>query len=498
MWWWCLFSWTLSLRLNFSFEDTNRLSIKELGLISNLAIEIPSNFNALSQLLNFGDNGLRQAMAASCSNWTKDIYYTVRDYVGSDVRRQGLFISRVCIQHIVRANSVGYDFSGLATIIGVFPESHEQHAKAMLEAEVIDKWGVWWRDFPKVDWDELWRHSLHYMEGPLFRLAFLELINLSWYHSILTNSFGHFALTKAMNPEELAEGVYGLLRLGTVPDVPSASRILTISRQLLENHSHDPILTHHCTMLQWLDAHLTSAEKQGIPALDVSNAPVGILKSLTFLIAFVQDPMPQRHKYLDEISKALVNLSTDEDLANFFEHAVTFPSSRQWIAMMLRPEICIRLMRTPPPRDTYSAVLLTTELSTAYFRRWIAKVTYDLTWARDFSTKEHIVQSVVMKMPLDCFLPLEINMESTKDILEDLVAYTIQTVSSLPSSLFEDIIRLIVRLKLYYDVIPRSMNWKGLCEFFERHQSSTFREYIDTAFPRRFAYASSTDCACTD
>lgn len=437
-------------------------------------------------------------MAASCSNWTKDIYHTVRDYVGSDVRLQGLFISRVCIQHIVRANSVGYDFSGLVTIIGVFPESHEQHAKTMLEAEVIDKWGVWWRDFPKINWDELWRHSWHYMEGPLFRLAFLELIDLSWYHIILTNSFGHFASTKARNPEELAEGVYGLLRLGTVPNVSSASQILTVSRQILEKHGHDPTLTHQCTILQWLGTHLTSAKKQGIPVLDVSNAPVGILKSLTFLIAFLQDPMPQRRKYLDEISKALVSLSTDEDLANFFEHAVTFPSSRQWIAMILRPEICVRLMRTPPPRDTYSAVLLNTELSTAYFRRWIAKVAYDLTWARDFSTKEHVVQSVVMRMPLDCFLPLEINMESTKDILEDLVAYTIQAAPSSSPSLFEEITRLILRIKLYYDVIPRSMNWKSLCDFFDRHQYPAFREHVYTAFPRGFAYKSSMDCACTD
>lgn len=399
----------LALLARVSFEGLQELSMGDVSIFLHAAQMKIRSLGSFRRLLAAGDNGLRALWDDSCQFWNRELFYTVRQLVGNDVPSQRLLLSQRCINNLQRVG--WWDVaSSERNLLGTYPRrgsNGKALANGFKRLEALDPSGRWYWDFYTSAEDNpltyLQQH-LHLMESRFLELALLDIID----ESLTTNSIplallDHFCLRSrrnAHNPKIVSYAVYGIIRVALAePEWAPACK------DAMRTIGKPPGLGRIGELT--VEAFLQDAPPPG-PWESAEDLPFGMVAAQTCLFLARPTPFDETigERLVAEWRERLAPRWDDVQMEHFLRTILMLPCTGLILGALLTRPVRARLMQIPPPRLDLTAVLMQSQDSTAYFRRWLAFYTEGSEWSVLFSDPDPtLMLRRVRVLPYDCIPP---------------------------------------------------------------------------------------------
>lgn len=375
----------LNIALSFHGLAASMTSEAAYSLVAS-SIRHASNLPTLAKLLAFGDTGLREVVGDTCQEWTADIVSSIRQYCGEDRALELLFFPIACVMHLREHVSAPH----LDGLLLYSPSYDALNSRNLQRLEGLEPRGLWWPQFASiVDWLPFLRDYKDYLTSPLFRLGLLNVMEntndlaklVSIYSEALTVIFG--------DPTKEIWALYALMHIWSMDSQGLvANKVLIIVKaycKLIET------ATTHAALIPlvklWLCVHAhTDCDQDGAAAMlhrlvsrdeaiSLRRGQYIFMNALLVIVFGSEQFEGTQREGLMNLAISQLHCLDDLGLSDFLRHArssVPLKRNGKWTALVKQPCVRGRLLQMAPyfGRDDWASLLLETDLSCEYFRRW--------------------------------------------------------------------------------------------------------------------------------
>lgn len=416
-----LFSVIEPLKISF---DCNTIpqTLPSLSSVTLFAasITVANNLPSLARLLTLGNVYLRDSLELTCSEWTLDTLAIVKKHCLNDLSAELLFFTRGCIQRL-KSNIVSPLFEDL--ILNPPPDKSKE-PQYLLHKEQIEPRGLWWPEYSRhVDWRDVIRRVPEYIDGPIFRVGMLDLLQQHVDWNQLVEVYFRMFHSACGDPKKEIWSLYALMRLQLLlPPTAGLNPAAVYLQELFKLYGHTKDFGTVASVVDlWLTAFVLN--QSYAPAMlrtmidghraILLEAESYVLMNILILIVFGSPNFDEndRQGLINRILSTLRQLD-DFDLSNFLWHASSY-------APCLADKGCLdrlagddlirrRLMSTAPfRRNKWTSILMPTDMARNYFRRWLIRpINSNDAVSLAGACSDEAVFDIVVRVPWNCFIPL--------------------------------------------------------------------------------------------
>lgn len=384
------------------------------------SITITNNLPSLARLLTFGSIYLRDCLELTCSDWTLDTLAIVKKHCLNDRSAELLFFTRGCIQRL-KSNLVGPLFEDL--ILNPPPDKYKE-PQYLLHKEQIEPRGLWWPEYSRhVDWTDVIRRVPEYIDGPIFRVGILDLLNQHGDWNQLVQVYFRMFHSACGDPKKEIWSLYALMRIQLLlPPTAGPNPAAVYLQELFKLYGRTKDFGTVASVVDlWLATFVLNQSYapamlrtmiDGHRAIRL-EAESYVLMNILILIVFGSPNFDgnDRQGLIDRILITLPQLD-DFDLSNFLWHAISYAPCRadQGCLARLAGEDLIRrrLMSIAPfRRSKWTSILMQTVMARNYFWRWLIRpINSNDAVGLAGACSDETVFDIVVRVPWNCFIPL--------------------------------------------------------------------------------------------